>query len=78
MKTHLEHIYSSLDDKIYAPIHMTLDDLALTHARSLLLREKITADGKPAIGCTRMLTARKRIWQEVMANYTKTRINIGY
>ena len=38
----------------------------------------MTADGK--LGRTRILTdsARKRIWKEVLANYNKTRINIGH
>jgi len=39
----------------------------------------MSADGKPAYGCTRILSdsARKRNRKEVLANYNKTRINIG-
>jgi hypothetical protein len=47
------------------------------HARSLLLG-KMSADGKPARGRTRIFTARKRNGKEVLANYNKTRINIGH
>jgi len=39
----------------------------------------MSADGKPARGSTRILAdfARKRNRREVLANYNKTRINIG-
>ena len=42
--------------------------------------EKIPADGKQAHRRTRILTdsARKRNGKEVLANYNKTRINIGH
>jgi hypothetical protein len=42
-------------------------------------RKKKSADGKPANGRTRILTdsTRKRNGKEVLANYNKTRINIG-
>jgi hypothetical protein len=41
---------------------------------------KMAADGKPARGRTRILTDsdRKRNRKEVLANYSKTRINIGH
>jgi hypothetical protein len=44
------------------------------------LREKKSVYGKPARGRTRILTnsARKRNREEVLANYNKTRINIGH
>ena len=53
---------------------MTLGDLLLC------MQEKMSADGKPAHGCTRILTdsARKRNRKELLANYNKTRINIGH
>jgi hypothetical protein len=40
----------------------------------------MSADGKPARGHMRILTdsARKRNRKEVLANYNKTRINIGH
>ena len=49
------------------------------HARNLLLK-KMSADGKPACGRRRILidSARKTNRKEVLANYNKTRINIGY
>ena len=47
------------------------------HAQSLLLGN-MSADGKPARGRTRILTARKRNRKEVLGNYNKTRINIGH
>jgi len=47
------------------------------HARSRLLG-KMSADGTPASGRTRILTARKRNRKEVLANYNKARINIGH
>jgi hypothetical protein len=39
----------------------------------------MSADGKPAHGRTRIVSdsARKRNRKEVLANYNKTRINIG-
>jgi hypothetical protein len=39
----------------------------------------MSAAGKPAHGCTRILSdsARKRNRKEILANYNKTRINIG-
>ena len=42
--------------------------------------KKMSADGKPARGHMRILTdsARKRNRKEVLANYNKTRINIGH
>ena len=45
-----------------------------------LLRGKKSAYGKPARSRSRMLTnsARKRNREEVLANYNKTRINIGH
>ena len=57
---------------------MTLDDLALRMHEVCCCWKKMTADGK--LGRTRILTdsARKRIWKEVLANYNKTRINIGH
>ena len=41
--------------------------------------EKMSVDGKPASGRTRILTdsARKRNRKEDLVNYNKTRINIG-
>jgi hypothetical protein len=45
-----------------------------------LLRGKKSVYGKPARSRSRMLTnsARKRNREEVLANYNKTRINIGH
>ena len=45
----------------------------------LVYTTKMSADGKPAHGCMRILTdsARKRNRKEILANYNKTRINIG-
>ena len=39
----------------------------------------MSAAGKPAHGCTRILSdsARKRNRKEILANYNKTRINIS-
>ena len=46
----------------------------------LSVQHKLTANGKPARGRTRILTdsVRKRNKKEVLANYNKTRINIGH
>jgi len=40
----------------------------------------MSADGKSAHGCMRILTDSARKWnrKEVLANYNKTRINIGH
>ena len=41
---------------------------------------KMSVDGKPASGCTRILTdsARKRNRKDVLAKYNKAKINIGH
>jgi len=46
----------------------------------LSVLHKLTANGKPARGRTRILTdyVRKPNRKEVLANYNKTRINIGH
>jgi hypothetical protein len=64
---------------IYTPIHMTLCDLLLHMREVCCWGINISADGKPACSRTRILTdsARKINRKEVLANYNKTRINIG-
>ena len=46
----------------------------------LSVRQKMSDEGKPAHGRTRILTdsARKRNRKEVLVNNSKTRINIGH
>ena len=53
---------------IYAPIHMTIYYLC---GKSVVERKKMSADGKPACGRTRILTdsGRKRNRKEALANY---------
>jgi hypothetical protein len=62
-------------DKIYAPIHMTLDDLLLRMQKVCCCGENVCSGGR-----TRILTdyARKRNRKEVLANYIKTRMNIDH
>ena len=77
-----KHI-SNIDSCLYDNTHPYSYDLRwpfTTHARSLLLEEKMSADGKPPHGRTRILTDSpgKRNGKEDLANYNKTRINIGH
>ena len=50
------------------------------HAWSLMFGKKMSADGKPACGRTRIWSdfARKINRKEVLGNYNKTKINIGH
>ena len=59
---------------------MTLGDLLLRMREVCCWGKKMSVDGKPAHGRTRILSdsARKRNRKEVLVNYNKTRINIGH
>ena len=71
MKTNLESV-----QQIMAPIHMTLGDFLLRMRKVCSCRK----NNLYRCGRTRILTAcaRKRNRKEVLANYNKTRINIGH